>query len=245
MSIPLNQNELLRLRGEVSWLRRQLVDSAANPGLATSGLRKMMSDPVIKGYMRQLTMKYTAGRYNDLISELKLTPEQKEKFIEIAGNAGWKITEAVANQDQTGYEQVRHDVEDETDRQLQSLLGETGFARFKEFEGEIPARSTIELLNDELGSQSLTDKQRASLLQIIKAEPWELTHGIAGEVDKAFLGSPEDVSNYLGQVAASNQRILQQAGDILNPDQLAALNTVLTNGINTRKVYGEGLAQKH
>ena len=72
-----------------------------------------------------------------------------------------------------------------------------------------------------------------------------MTHGIAGEVDKAFLGSPADVSDYLQKVAESNQHILQQAGDILNPDQLAALNTVLTNGIATRKVYGEALVQKH
>ena len=205
----------------------------------------MMSDPAMKEYMRQITMKFTASRYDDLINELKLTPAQREKFVEIMGNTGWQITEAFSSQDQSGFQQVWRDIKADADSQLQSLLGETGFARFKEFDGEIPARSTIDLLNDELGSSPLTDAQRASLLQIIKAEPLEMTHGIAGEVDKAFLGSPADVSDYLQKVAESNQRILQQAGDILNPDQLAALNTVLTNGINTRKVYGEALVLKH
>jgi hypothetical protein len=125
------------------------------------------------------------------------------------------------------------------------LLGETGFARFKEFQGEIPARATLELLNNELGSTPITDIQRANLLQIIKAEPYNLTHGILGEVDGAFLGSQDEVDDYLLKVARSNQHILQQAGGILAPDQLAALDKVLADGISTRKVYGEALVRKH
>ena len=128
---------------------------------------------------------------------------------------------------------------------MKSLLGETGLARFKEFNDGIPGRATLELLNNELRGNPITDAQRASLLQIIKAEPYDLMHGILGEVDKAFLGSEEDVADYLQKVTQSNQHILQQAGDFLNPDQLAALNAVLTNGINTRRVYGEALVQKH
>ena len=89
-----NSAELLRLRGEVSRLRQQLFAGDANAGLTASGLRSMMSDPAMKEYMRQITMKFTASRYDDLINELKLTPAQREKFVEIMGNAGWRIAEA-------------------------------------------------------------------------------------------------------------------------------------------------------
>jgi hypothetical protein len=46
-------------------------------------------------------------------------------------------------------------------------------------------------------------------------------------------------------VAQSNQRIIQQAGSFLTPDQLAALNTLLANAINARKVQAAALIQRH
>jgi hypothetical protein len=47
------------------------------------------------------------------------------------------------------------------------------------------------------------------------------------------------------QAAASNQRIVQQAGAFLAPDQLAALNSVLTNALNVRIAQAVALVQKH
>lgn len=240
-----NQTELLRLRGEVGRLRQQLVDRAARPDSPANGLAALMRDPAMKEYMRQQTLKYVASCHNDLIRELHLTAEQKDQFIKIVGEAGFKVAEAFSTQNRAAFEPARNGIKEDMENQLKSLLGETGLARFQEFNDEIPARATRDLLNDELGSNPITEVQRARLLQIIKAEPWNLTHGIWGEVDGAFLGSPEEVAAYLQRVAESNQHILQQAGDMLNPDQLAALNTVLTNGINTRKVYGQALVQKH
>jgi RNA polymerase sigma factor (sigma-70 family) len=237
-------SELLRLRAEVGVLRRLLGDSTTSANSPSNGLATMMSSPAMKEYMHQVTLGFVASIYSDLISGLNLTAEQRDKFIKIVGDAGFNITEAFSKGNQAGFEQARSGIKEDMEGQLKSLLGETGLARFKEFNDEIPGRATIELLNNELEGNSITDAQRTSLLQIIKAEPHDLTHGILGEVDKAFLGSQEDVAHYLQEVAESNQRILQQAGDILNPDQLAALNAVLTNGINTRKVYGEALGQK-
>jgi RNA polymerase sigma factor (sigma-70 family) len=237
-------SELLRLRAEVGVLRRLLGDSTTNADSPSNGLATMMSSPAMKEYMHQVTLGFVASIYSDLISGLNLTAEQRDKFIKIVGDAGFNITEAFSKGNQAGFEQARSGIKEDMEGQLKSLLGETGLARFKEFNDGIPGRATIELLNNELGGNSITDAQRTSLLQIIKAEPHDLTHGILGEVDKAFLGSQEDVAHYLQEVAESNQRILQQAGDILNSDQLAALNAVLTNGINTRKVYGEALGQK-
>jgi hypothetical protein len=124
-------------------------------------------------------------------------------------------------------------------------LGDAGFARFKEYGAEIPARTTITQLNTQLGDTPLSEEQRARLLQTIKAEPYDLTQGITGAPDKAFLGSQTDIDNFLQQVAQSNQRIIQQAGSFLTPDQLAALNTLLANAINARKVQAAALIQRH
>ena len=240
-----NQTELLKLRGEIGVLRHLLGDGAAGTNSPSNGIAAMMSSPAMKDYLHQQMLTFVASVYGDLIGGLKLTAEQRDKFIKIVGNAGFNIAQASSTQNQTGFEQARSGVKSDMESQLASLLGETGFARFKEFQGEIPARATLELLNNELGSTPITDIQRANLLQIIKAEPYNLTHGILGEVDGAFLGSQDEVDDYLLKVARSNQHILQQAVGILAPDQLAALDKVLADGISTRKVYGEALVRKH
>jgi hypothetical protein len=130
-------------------------------------------------------------------------------------------------------------------KQLQALLGDAGFARFKEYGEEIPARTTISLLNAQLGETPLSTEQSAHLLQVIKAEPYNLTQGITGAPDQAFLGSQADIDGFLQQVNQSNQRILKQAGNFLTPDQLAALNSVLTKAIDARKLQAAALIQKH
>jgi hypothetical protein len=124
-------------------------------------------------------------------------------------------------------------------------LGDAGYARWKEYSDEIPARTTISLLNTQLGETPLSKEQSALLLQTVKAEPSNLTMGITGAPDKAFLGSQADIDSFLGQVAESNQRIVQQAASFLPADQLAALNTVLTNAITSRKLQAAALIQKH
>jgi len=127
---------------------------------------------------------------------------------------------------------------------LQAVLGDAGYARYKDYSQEIPARTTVSLLNAQLGDNPISAEQSARLLQIIKSEPSNLTQGITGAPDKAFMGSQADIDSFLQQVRASNQRIVQQAGSVLAPDQLAALDTVLNNAIDTRKLQAAALIQK-
>ena len=129
--------------------------------------------------------------------------------------------------------------------QLRALLGDAGCARFKEYSDEIPARTTVALLKGQLDENPLSSEQSARLLQIVNAEPRDLTQGITGAPDKAFLGSQADIDSFLQQVTESNQRIVQQAASVLAPDQLAALSTILSNAVTSRRLQGAALVQKH
>jgi hypothetical protein len=245
-----NQTELLKLRGQVGSLQQQLVSTESKTSAPATGISKMMSDPTMKEYIHQAQLNLIKSRYGDLFHELKLTPDQTEKFVQLMGDSMLKSTEKVSNlPPETVHEQEVAQAaaggKTELENQLQSLLGETGYARFKEFSDEIPARATVSLLNTQLGGDSLSDEQRAQLFQIVKAEPFDLTHGISGDLDKAFFGSQQDVDNYLLKVAESNQRIVQQAGSFLTPNQLTALNTLLTNGVTARVTQAAALVQKH
>jgi RNA polymerase sigma factor (sigma-70 family) len=237
--------ELLKLRGEVGVLRQRATSSQAITPQPSGGLAKMMNDPAMKEFMLKAMQDKMKSMYADLIKELKLTPEQTEQFIQlISGVASKELTKLTAPGQGTPA-QAETEASPEMVSQLRALLGDSGIGRFKEFSEEMPARATVTLLNEQLGAAPLSAEQNASLIRIIKAEPAELTRGVLGSPDKAFLGSQADVDQFLEQVAQSNQRILQQAANHLSPDQLAALDNVLTKAIDTRKLQGTAFFQKH
>ena len=231
--------ELLKLRGQVGALRQK----AAENNRPASGLDKMMSDPAMKEYLRQAQREKLRSMYADLFKELKLTPEQTDQFLQIMGDMASKSMEQIATPGTPNQSAI--DALAGLGSQLYTLLGDQGIARFKEYSDEIPARTTVTLLNAQLGDAPLSAEQSAQLLQVVKAEPADLTKGITGAPDKAFLGSQADINNFLQQVAQSNQRILQQAGGFLTPDQLAALNAVLTKAVEARQLQAAALIQKH
>lgn len=236
-----NATELLTLRGEVGTLRQRTAAEQAEA--SRSGLAKMMGDPAMKEFVRQAQLEKIKSMFADLVKELKLTPEQADQFYQLINDNASKHLDRLTATGQTTSEPDNAD--QELGSQLQELLGDAGFARFREYGGEIPARTTVSLLNAQLGDNPISGDQSARLLQVIKAEPYNLTQGITGAPDQAFLGSQADIDAFLQQVTGSNQRILQQAGGFLAPDQLAALNTVLTKAIDTRRLQAAALIQKH
>jgi len=236
--------ELLKLRGQVGVLRQRAATNDAKAAPA-SGLAKMMSDPAMREYIRQAQVEKFRSMYADLFKELKLTPEQTDQFLQISVNKASTYLAKYLAPAQGAPEQAPAEPSSDSGSQLQALLGDAGYARYKEYSDEIPARTTLSLLNSQLGENPLSSEQSASLLQVVKAEPGELTVGIMGAPDKAFSGSQADIDGFLEQVAASNQRIEQQAANFLTADQQAALNTVLTNAVNTRKLAAAAFIQKH
>lgn len=237
------QAELLRLRGQVGSLRNQLATTVAEQKAAGSGFAQMMKDPAMKEYIRVAMQDMIKRRYGPLFQELKLTPEQIDQFTQMTTDLFSSGAQRMAARMQPGAglaEPAQSGAEQDSEfgRQLVALLGEKGAARFKEFTQEIPARTTVDLLNVQLGGSKLSDDQGARLFQVVKTEPYELTRGIAGDPDQAFFGSQADIDAHLAKVAGSNQRILQQAGDFLGAEQLAALNTVLTNAVSSRIAQG-------
>jgi len=238
-----NTTELLKLRGQVGTLRQRAAANDAKSNPPASGLAKMMSDPAMKEFIRQAQKEKIRSMYADLFKELKLAPEQTDQFLDLLCDVASKSLERITS---TGTpDQSATDANANLASQLQALLGDAGMARFKEYSDEIPARTTVTLLNGQLGNNPLSDEQSARLLQVVKAEPADLTMGITGAPDKAFLGSQADINNFLQRVVEGNQRILQHAGSFLMPDQLTALDAVLTKAIEARKLQAAALIQKH
>jgi len=239
-----SESEVLKLRGQVGTLRQQAASNETKTSERSGGIAKLLDDPATKEYMRKAMADKMKSLYADFIKEMKLTPEQSEQFVQLLCDAGSKsLTQLTAARGAP--KQADADASQQIGKQLQALLGDAGCARFKEFSDEMPARTTLMLLNDQLGGTPLSEGESANLIKIIKAEPADLTRGILGGPDNAFSGSQAEIDEFLQQVAQSNQRILQQAGSLLNPSQLAALDSVLTKAIEARKLQGTAFFPKH
>ncbi len=236
-----NASEVLKLRGEVTHLRQSAASDASNHPPA-SGLAKMLGDPAMKEYLHQAQMDKIKAMFQDFIKESKLTPEQSDQFLKLLADQAAKSTDRLVATGQMGTDPADAQA---FVAQMQAVLGDEGMARFKDYHEELPGRTMVSLLNGQLGDTPLSADQSARLVQIVRAEPMDLTRGITGTPDPAFMGSQADIDNFLQQVDQSNQRILQQSGGFLTPDQLAALNTVLTNSVNARQVQAAALVQKH
>jgi RNA polymerase sigma factor (sigma-70 family) len=217
-----NQAELLKLRSQVGTLRRQVVSLEAKANPSSFDFNNLLAnpDPATRDMLNQQARREIKLRFADFFAQLRLTPDQIETFAQNYANSGLGPTDAQS--------------EPSLEKRLRSLLGDSGYDQFKQFEKEVPARATVSQLNSQLGANQLTGEQSSRLLQIVKAEPYDLTYGIEGDLPDGVRGSPDEVGQYLQKVADSNQHIAQQAAAFLAPDQLTALNTILSNALNTR-----------
>jgi RNA polymerase sigma factor (sigma-70 family) len=236
-------SEVLKLRGQVGALQQTLSSMSAS-NAPKSGIAKMMSDPAMRDYIHQVQAKMIKERYEPLMKELQLTPENAEKFTQVIGDMWAKGTQAVSEGGDSSKQTVRETYE-KTTKDLESLLGEAGFARYNEFNMEIPARTTIKLLDGKLEGNQLTDDQTAQLIKVVMGEPFEMTHGISGDWDNAYFGTQADFDEHMQKVQESQQRILQQASSFLNSNQLSALATIQTDSLNARKTQAAAFLQKH
>jgi RNA polymerase sigma factor (sigma-70 family) len=239
--------ELLRLRGEVGTLRKSLssVSTTNPPATGMAKLVELMNDPATKEFLQQSFQTLIQERYRLLFAELKLTPGDTERFTQLIGDLWWKGFEANAGStgDRAQILQARADATREIESQLQAMLGEAGYARYHEFNQELPARTTVKLLNEKLGAYRLTEDQHTRLLQIVKSEPPDLTQGNIEDMDEVFFGS-QDIEEHFRRVAESNQRILDQAASFLTAQQLAALAELQSYNINMQKKQGVALTQQ-
>jgi hypothetical protein len=244
-----NTLELLKLRGEVGQLRGQLAVIEGKGGALSGGLAQMMSDPAMKSSMRQNCLLRTQIAFSDLFKELKLTPEQSQKASQLISdsmmNAAEKLyalPQGTMNPDELS--QLADGWIKDVAKELVPLLGDKGAARFTQYYEDIPAHAAVELLKGRLGGDQLSDDQNNRLLQIIKAEPFGLTSGIAGIWEKDFWGSQAAVDNHLEQVAQSNQHIVDQASSFLTADQVDNLNAVLSNSVSARMAQAAAYIKK-
>ena len=233
------QRDLLKLRGQVGVLGQELAASRAWRLLSSGGTAaRIAKDPALRSAMHQNLQQLIQAYFGDSFHELKLTPEQTEKAVQSIADWGTTNEDMLSGLAQRGTppQEITRSMDASLGglwKQLGPLLGEQGVARLQRVREELPAHVTVDLLNGRLSAGQLSDEQGARLLQIVKAEPFDLTSGIL-LTDPALIGAPAEIEDHLLSIAECNQRTVQQAGAFLSPEQLSALDLVLSNGVSRR-----------
>jgi hypothetical protein len=233
-----SSNELRRLQTQTDILRQQVAVVKAELNKSSPPQPTILTDPTLREYISQMVLREIKGEFSSLFKELNLTPEQVKKAADAIASFDQECRDTIYHLPQGSLSpaqisQMSKELKTKRKELLLPFLGESGFIQYCLYAEEIPDHATIDMLNDQLGAHRLTEEQNTRLFQVVRSEPYELVRGLHG-LDLAFWGPQEHIDNHLWQIAQSNQRILDQAANILTAEQLGVLSNVLSNGINTR-----------
>jgi len=234
------EQELARLRA-----RRKSLGAAAGQGQPVSAapttlLSATLQDPVARKSLRDDLVNHCRARWAPLIKELPLDEDTTGKLLAIGGDWRMKELETVAaftdgKITADAAIQIGNELMANGTNEVRVLLGDAGFDKYEQCERSYPARSLVDQLDKQLGFYAVHALQRHRLYDIIAAQPFDVTDGLAGSFTVQELVSPEELSRSLAQRTEANQQILSSAAAFLEPQQLDALGMMQTNNMSTQK----------
>ena len=206
--------------------------AAAAAGKKGNPLAEMFKDPDMLKAMRPQQLYTTRMMYAALVKRLDLSPEQADKFYNIIVDNGLKSVQAM----QSGSADEIKSNAQSMEADLQSLLGDAGYAQYQDYtKNEMAAQTTLTLLKNDFADNPLSDTQQQQLLQALKTarESANANNPLANASDKTAV-----MDQVLQQQEQINQSVLRQAAAFLSPDQLRTLSTSQSNMIAMQKSMG-------
>ena len=210
------------------------------PAAGTKGnaFAEMFKDPDMLEAMRPQQLMTAKMMYGPLVKQLNLSPEQADKFYGIIVDNGIKSMKAM----QSG--NVSPDAGKSMETDLQSLLGDAGFAQYTDYvKNDMAGQSALMAIKNDFVDNPLSDTQQQQLLQAMKTARQSVTASNPMDLSQA---NPSDKTAMMDQAMQQqmqqqeqiNQNVLQQAAAFLSPDQLQTLATSQSNMITMTKAMG-------
>ena len=214
---------------------------------------KMMKDPKMKEMLRQQQGAALKQMYGEFSKSKNMDAQQSDQFFALLMEKQWggmeegmdvfngveKTKEESAAASQAALEKTA-----ETDRKLRMLLGEGGYANYKDYEKTIGERMTLNSMRQQLAVNSapLADDQAKSLLAVMieeraktPASPLTSIDGNPREKMRALATSNNSDQFYQAE-ADLNQRVLNRASGILKPEQFSALESFQKQQLEMQKM---------
>ncbi len=207
-------------------------------------LAKMLQDPAMKKMIAEQQKAMVGMMYGPLLKDLKLTPEETEKFNALlldnqmnAANKGMSILQEGADKTAIGKELAED--KKQFDAQMKEFLGDDRYAQYEDFTKSIPDRMTLTQLKSQFGDNPLNEQQSSQLLTLMKEER-QRSNPTSGEnpfgsSDFNRALSEDAMNKYFAQQEQANQRVIERAAGVLSPEQVEVLGRSLTNNLSMQR----------
>jgi len=200
--------------------------------------QSMSSDPKFQKLMAIQQKGMLDSHYAALFKSLNLSPQQLEQFKNLLVEKQQAMMDAVnaareqginPRTDPDAFNQAIAQAQAAVDAQIQSSLGDAGFAQYQQYVQTMPERNTVNQLQQALSytSSPLTDDQASQMVNLLQqtspARPGNGTAGTGGGGGGlgAILGGGNQTSRVTDETVS-------QASGILSGSQLQALQQLQT-----------------
>ena len=244
LTASLRSNEVRQSSNVALWseqMRAARQTAGTNAGAGNEGLfgkdmgqmlGKMMKDPAMREMMREQQKAAINMMYAGLFKDLNLSPEEKDKFKALLTDAQMRNIENAqglfGDKKEGSLEDAQKlaaDAKHQTDTELKALLGDQRFALYEDYQKNLGERMQLDQFKTRLAAEKLPlqDQQTAQLLQIMKEEKAAVPPVIPTDntqLPNKELMTAENLDKQLAWMEDYNRRVLDRAGQVLNPEQL-------------------------
>ena len=220
---------------------------APKPGTDTGGkgmmegFAKMFSTEEGKKMMRAQMSMAMKMQYGSLAKDLKLDPKVADQVLGILADRQAALSEAAfgamknGGLDEAGTKEMAAKataLQKEYDEKLKAVLGDEGMTQMKDYERTLGDRMMLSMHEQQFAAagSALEQTQRDGLLQIMKDQRMktptsDFDMSNRGDPAKQMAAMRDDaaVEKWLQQEEAYQQRVMQNATQVLSPDQVNTL----------------------
>ncbi len=210
-------------------------------------MAKMLKDPEMKKMMRAQQGMGIRMMYGDLTKELGLSPEEQDAVMDLLTDRqlamsakGMEMMGGDGKMDPAKMEEMGKATtasNEEFNAKIKEAVGADRFTKFQDFEKTVGDRFLLQQGAPQFAASGapLQDAQRDGLLRIMSEERTNSPAAALqpNSTDPAAqmraMESDEGMHAMLASQEDYNRRVLQRAGEVLSPEQLASFKTIQAN----------------
>jgi hypothetical protein len=203
----------------------------------------MFNNPQVRTAVQDMHAEHLKDRYAGLVKQLNLSAQQADAFYSLLINhekaqeaLGYQLLSGTNNSG-AGYEPGA--AQKTLDDQIRSLLGESGYSQYTNYEAGMSDRNALERFRRVFADAPLSDVQQQRLLQLINAEQQAKPIPDSPDLENK-TPSGNNMAAFMTLVIKRqeeiNRKVLQEAGGFLSPAQIQILGSNQSNQLKWLKM---------
>jgi len=245
--------EVLRLRGEVSRLRRENAEEQAVAAAKTNGLSPLSgltADPAMWKLIRDQQKASFTAIYKEFTNRMTLSPEQGDKLVNLLADDVMENIDhitVVLREGKTLEEmnEVFAAQEAALRAKVKELLGPEGLSQYQDYTRNLASYLTAEQFKGKLTGDLLEKEAKAKQLYQTMQDETQRVLANAGLPPDYQTVPSLNFRNIASEAAGESSiklldgiyaDVIARAGSFLSPDELAALGQFRTNAFNANRM---------